>query len=64
MAHIDEVAGAREARAGDTHAETIHYGFDGAEYAIDLDGDEAARFRAEIEPYLLASRPVRSRRAG
>lgn len=59
MAH-DEVGEARDARA---HDETIYYGFDGAHYALTVDADEAARFRAEIEPYLRASRPVRSRRA-
>ncbi|GAA1889868.1 MAG: Lsr2 family protein [Williamsia herbipolensis] len=61
MGHIDEVGEAREARA---HDETIRYGFDGVEYALTVSAEEAARFRAEIEPYLRASRPVRARRAG
>jgi tRNA threonylcarbamoyladenosine modification (KEOPS) complex Pcc1 subunit len=61
VTHSDEVGETRDAR---THDETIRFGLDGIEYAMNVDAADAERFRAEIEPYLRASRPVRARRAG
>ncbi|GAA2067613.1 Lsr2 dimerization domain-containing protein [Williamsia deligens] len=54
----------RSRSRGEGAVETVSWGVDGVEYEVDLDADSAQRFRAEMQQYLDASRPVRARRAG
>lgn len=42
--------------------ETVSFGIDGSSYEIDLSGDNAAKLRAALEPFVKAARKAPTRR--